>query len=298
MSDTEDEETACDCPCGKENDDAGLMIECSTCETNYHPQCCGLDGLTKSPLKHLKKKKWVCPRCFKFPENFPKTLQKEKTTSQITEQTVDQIIAIVNSTVEENLKTLLAPENLEKGDDNNEDFTRVTRRRQNSIQKVIREEKEEEILIEKKKKNLIIFNIPESSNEEKKEEMLEDFQKIQKVYTDKATLVKGDIAHITRLGAKDPQKTRPVLITLKEEDKRKELLTKNKNLKLLEDHISTNIYVSPDLTRKQREADKALREELKQLKKTNANLVIRNHKIVPFREAQDVPTWASLQDQL
>ena len=69
---------------------------------------------------------------------------------------------------------------------------------------------------------------------------------------------------------------------------------KNQNLKLLDDDESTNIYVSTDRTKKQRETDKELRDELKRQKLTNPNLVIRNGKIVPFRpRAQDNTTWAN-----
>lgn len=294
MSSTEDDDEPT-CPCKTEISNS-LMIECAECETSYHPICCGLDGITGITVKKLKAKKWKCPRCFTFPETFPEPMQKS--TTKLTTQTVEEIIAIVNSTVEDKLTTLLAPENLNQTNENDEVFTTVNRRRRhNSIQKVMREEKEEEILIEKKKKNLIVFSMPESSSDEKRDEMLEDFQKIKELYKEKVVVNKEDIEHITRLGTKGPQKTRPILITLKSENKRKELLTKNMNLKLLEESTSINIYVSPDLTRKQRDADKALRQELKQRKITNPNLVIRSNKIVPFRHAaQGAPSWASLFD--
>ena len=137
--------------------------------------------------------------------------------------------------------------------------------------------------------------MPESASEVKKDEMLEDFRRITKIYDGKVEVKKEDIKHITRLGIKVANQIRPIQIGLASQIKRKELLTKNRDLKLLENDTSTNIYVSPDLTRKQREADKVLRVELKQRKETNPNLVIRNNKIVPFRPAaQDSPTWASL----
>ena len=101
---------------------------------------------------------------------------------------------------------------------------------------------------------------------------------------------------MTRIGIKNNSKTRPIQITLSSQDARKTLLTKNKDLKLLENNISTNIYVSTDRTKKQREADKELRDELKRRKGLGeTNLVIRNNRIVPFRErAQGPSTWASL----
>ena len=66
-------------------------------------------------------------------------------------------------------------------------------------------------------------------------------------------------------------------------------------LKLLEDDVSSNIYVSTDRTKKQREEDKKLRDELKRRKLTEPNLVIRNNRIVPFHQAaQGSCSWASV----
>ena len=196
------------------------------------------------------------------------------------------------------LLQLLSAENLTEDTTSiAEDFTLVqTRRRETSFQRVLADQKEEETLIEKKKANLIIFGMPESNLEDNKEELLADFRKLKKVYADRVELKKEDITHMTRIGMKNNSKTRPIQITLSSQDARKTLLTKNKDLKLLENNISTNIYVSTDRTKKQREADKELRDELKRRKGLGeTNLVIRNNRIVPFRErAQGPSTWASL----
>ena len=109
--------------------------------------------------------------------------------------------------------------------------------------------KEEEILLDKKKDNLMIYGMPESNIEEKKEEMIEDFRKLKKAYEEKVELKEDDLKHITRIGTKGNGKIRPIQITLSSQNKRKELLTNNMNLKLLENNISTNLYVSPDRTR-------------------------------------------------
>ena len=53
--------------------------------------------------------------------------------------------------------------------------------------------------------------------------------------------------------------------------------------------------MSTDRTKKQREEFKKLREILKERKKTDPNLMIRNNKIVPFREAaQETQSWAEI----
>ena len=133
----------------------------------------------------------------------------------------------------------------------------------------------------------------------KKEEMMEDFNNLKKIYDGKVTVDQADLTHLTRLGKKGA-KPRPILITLANQNKRKELLTKNMKLTLLtETNESIPIYVSTDRTKKQREDFNKLREELKERKKTDQNLTIRNNKIVPktdpFRQdAQEAHTWAQL----
>lgn len=291
----EDEATAKPCPCGVETEPNTFTIECAECECEWHLKCCGLIGLTKKPIQNLERKKWKCLRCFEPAIH----IQPAKKPASISEETIDSIVSIVNSTVEENLKQLLSPENLREETPETQKFTLVNRRRrETSIQKVLVEQREEEILIEKKKDSLIIFGMPETNTDDRKEEMLDDYRRIEKLYETKVTLNKEDVTYIGRLGIKDREKNRPIKITLTDQRKRMELLTKNFNLKLLENDISTNIYVSTDRTKKQREADKLLRDELKIKKVTNPNLVIRNNKIVPFRaRTQDTTTWASIVGQ-
>ena len=294
MSDSDGEtEESKPCPCGT-NMKNELTIECSDCKAEWHLKCCGLEGLTKKPISSLEIKGWKCPICF---EPAIHVQQAKKSTPVLSQDTVNNIVTIVNSTIEANLKQLLSPENLtEERTTITDDFQLVqSRKRARSFQKVLNDQEEEKILIEKKKDNLIIYGMPESNHEDKKSEMLEDFRRLKKTYEEKAELQKEDIKHITRIGIKGNGKIRPIQITLSSQEKRKELLTNNMNLKLLEEHVSTNIYVSPDRTRNQRDADKELRTELKRRKNLGENLVIRNNKIVPFRErAQATTTWASL----
>lgn len=300
--DSDEESDVNCCPCRKEILNS-LWIVCGECETNWHPICCGLEGLTQAPISKLISKKWKCPRCFKFGGDIPQLNEAVTNKPSLSEETISDIISIVNSTVEENLKTLLSPENLNEENQaagTTEDYETVNRRkrrRHHSIQKALEEQREEEILIDKKKDNLIIYGMPESNTVDQKEEMLEDYRRIKKIYGGKAEVKKEDITHMTRLGAKGGDKIRPIQITLVSQNKRKELLTNNMNMKLLENDVSTNIYVSTDRTKNQRAADKLLRDELKLRKLTNPNLVIRNNKIVPFRPAaQGSQTWASVFD--
>lgn len=311
----DDDDNEPTCPCGVERPNT-LMLECTDCETYYHTVCCGLSGLTQMPINKLINNNWRCPKCFVFPE----TIQTAVAKTKLDEDTVTSIVTLVHSKVMESMKTLISQENIrnhsEESDSDDTESTdeaqeqtpgegtfqptraqakRNRRKRANAnIQKAIQEQREEEILIDKKKDNLVVYGMPESDTEDKKAEMLEDYRKIKKAYDGKVNVEKEDITHLTRLGKKGTN-PRPIQFTLASQDKRKELLTKNMNLKLMENNESIQIYVSTDRTKKQREEYKTLRAELKERKKTNPNLCIRNNKIVPFRDAaQETKTWAEI----
>ena len=293
MSDTEDETEPKPCLCGTTIDDT-LTIVCNGCDVGWHLKCCGLEGLTRRPISNLEKRNWKGPCCFE-PAIHVHTNNKAK--GVLTEETVNNIVTIVNSTIEANLKQLLSPENLTEDQAAFTDtFTQVQhKKRKNSIKQVLDEQKEEEILIKKKEDNLIIYGMPESDATDKKEEMLEDYRRIKQVYSDKVEIEQNDLKHITRIGIKENDKTRPIQITLSSQNKRKQILTNNMYLKLLDNDISTNIYVSTDRTKKQREADKELRAQLKRRKdQGEENLKIRNNKITFREHARDTTTWASL----
>ena len=303
---SDDDEPLPACPCKKDLPNIH-MLECDQCETYWHTTCCGLTGLTQMPVNKLIANHWKCPRCFKFSEDIPDVKPKEET--NLSEDTISSIVSLVTTTVVESLKAQKFSA-VQTDDTDSDDaseavegatgFATVTRNKRcrhkqsNNIQKAIQEQREEEILIDKKKDNLIIYGMPESEAADKKAEMLEDYRKLKLSYQGRVEIEKEDLTNITRLGTKGTS-IRPIQITLANQNKRKQLLTNNKELKLLENNISTQLYVSPDRTKQQREADKLLRAELKERKKTDPNLVIRNNKIVTFRPAaQETQTWASL----
>ena len=292
-SDEDDEPRAKPCPCGTPTEPNTLTIECAgPCDCEWHLKCCGLTGLTIRPIKQLERNGWKCLKCFEPAIH----IQPAKKPEALSEQTIDNIVSAISSSLEVNLKQLLTPANLTDETPTLPVFTQITRRREkNSIQKVLEEQREEEILIEKKKDSLIIFGMPEAETNERKEEMLEDYRKVEKIYETKVAINKDDFTYIGRLGIKTEDKVRPIKITLKDQKKRMELLTKNMNLKLLENNASTNIYVSTDRTKQQREDDRLLREELKRRKVIDPNLVIRKNKIVPFQaRTPETTTWASI----
>ena len=57
-----------------------------------------------------------------------------------------------------------------------------------------------------------------------------------------------------------------------------------------------HIYVSPDKTKQERDEEKKLREELKEKRKTDPNLIIRNGKIM--KKITNLARWSEIQNGL
>ena len=85
-----------------------------------------------------------------------------------------------------------------------------------------------------------------------------------------------------------PGKTRPIQVRfrLQDRDKRASLLLRAKNLRKLEEgHRFKKVFVNPDLTAKQREEGKRLRDELRQRRTAGENVRIIRGKAVNVEEA-------------
>ena len=86
---------------------------------------------------------------------------------------------------------------------------------------------------------------------------------------------------VYRLGKKQDNKTRPLLITLDSVCMKKTILSKSSSLRKMEHR--KDVFISPDLTPKEWEANRLLHTELKRRKSAGEkNLVIRRGKIVVY----------------
>ena len=171
--------------------------------------------------------------------------------------------------------------------------------------KLQKEEKEEQERIDNKKNNLIVYGLPENKAIEA-EQMLTDFKTVRDLYRDRVEIKENDIIDIKRLGKTTENRFRPLRIVFKDNELRNDVLKNNKYLKLEGDehelcnckfpskHI--HIYLTDDKTKKQQEADKSLREELKKRRNDGEeNIIIRNGKIVSTSR-RNKPRWIEIYD--
>ena len=160
--------------------------------------------------------------------------------------------------------------------------------------KEFKRDDEELKLQEKKKNNLIFFKVPEKVFETNDELLIDDFNKLKQA-CEPIEIQEKDISQLFRIGKKTTEKTRPIVVTFKDEELRMKVLKKSRDMELkTEDGEIIKLSVSTDKTPKQRETERKLREEIAQRKaQGEQNLVIRNEKIVPFRQSAQ-RTWAML----
>ena len=118
--------------------------------------------------------------------------------------------------------------------------------------------------------------------DEAKDRKREDTDRVEELICNGLGIEEVDIMKAIRLGKKDAEtsgKNRLLKITVENITKKREILSNAK--KLREVNAWKGIYINPDLTPKERETNKILREDLKRRKDNGeVDLVIRRGKII------------------
>lgn len=260
----------CSTTCDDEQENS---IKCFTCKKWAHERC---SGLNKDVFEQFCDPKqvnleWICQKCVEAKVEF-QTRQDPR---------IDQLLDLIPlvgalSNRLENLENNLLGEKME------EKIEQIVDRK---IAEALEEQKE----VETRKKNLILVNIKESSKTDIKERMEEDLSTAKEVISKLVALEPDDISDPVRLGRENMNNhPRLMRITIKTEKKKLDIQRKapelNKDMTNKEDRI----FINPDYTRKEREAHKKLREEMK--KRTiegETNLAIRKGKIVTLKQRSD-----------
>jgi len=124
--------------------------------------------------------------------------------------------------------------------------------------KFVSEKVEEEMEIERRKYNLIFHGIAE-------DETMSDGDIVRHVVAQGLKLDHTrHIEDIARIGKAAEGKIRPIRVKVRTLESKKEILQRAKNLK--DENSLKKIYITPDLTRKQQEIDKKLRDNLKRIR--------------------------------
>lgn len=199
---------------------------------------------------------WICPSCrafsvkitAKYKELDTKVTKIEKQVTEL-QKTTESLVtekATMNDKLE---KVEKATSELKEGaKSDNEAAARL----------VLTELREQE----SRKDNIIIQNVAESTKKDFEERKSDDREKIVEL----ATVLEVDLSEvkikfIKRLGKKDDNTVRPLLVGFRCNVDRENLLEKAKNLRKMRDTEWYEVYISPDLTHQQRKEDERLKQE-------------------------------------
>ena len=125
---------------------------------------------------------------------------------------------------------------------------------------------------ERRKCNLIIHNVPEDNPSR-------DHEKVGSLLESEFEVPKSCICNVSRLGRPSSNKARLLLVKLDKEQHKHTVM--KKATKLRANQKWKNVFITPDLTTREREVNKALRDELKRRKGNGEqNLMIKRGRIV------------------
>ena len=135
---------------------------------------------------------------------------------------------------------------------------------------------------EKRKLNVVVHNLPEPNGNSFAERAEQDQQLFTKVIKDSLNLIVRP-TRTFRVGRKMGEKPRLLIVSLENTDTKAEIL---KMAPEIRHHPEwSRIFVTPDLSKKEREEGKRLREELHARKEAGEeNLTIRKGKIIKIQE--------------
>ena len=120
----------------------------------------------------------------------------------------------------------------------------------------------------KRKLNLILHRIPESTSEDVLERKAHDTDQVKTIFQ---TYLKVDVQTdtVVRIGKKDPQKTRLLKVDVPSDKLKKQVLHNSSKLRDISNpNWIKKVFITPDLTPKQQEENKVLREKLAELNKS------------------------------
>ena len=261
-------------------------LVCSACKKKTHQSCTDLSEAEAKILQSRTKLKWYCHMCDPDITEILANFHKFKK--------VSNEIAKMKTENEKRLKEFESRISACEASKVPRNVEQVV---QNEVNRKSQLDREEEKLIEMKKTNIVYFNVPESNDESLSDRVKFDYEKLKEIH-EEDMIKHTDIQNIFRVGKKQENLDRPLIVRFKSVEIKNEVLKQTADLKLRWNNEMRRIYASIDRTEKQRKEHSKLVKELKDRKEAGeVNLGIRDEKIVQiFRNGNAAPkvTFADL----
>lgn len=137
----------------------------------------------------------------------------------------------------------------------------------------------EEMERERRRMNIVIFNLKESQKQKGEERYTEDQQRCDQIFRQELGVQNVVIEKLIRIGKRENERNRPLLVKLDNEERKREILKNTKKLRHSTDF--ERVYIMRDMTATEREKDRELRAELKERRqRENAEFTIRRGRVV------------------
>ena len=258
-----------ECPCNYceeiiKNDDC---TECHDCGGWVHKKCSGLSE-RKFELLCLSQDddsvRWVCKECVNGETEKQGVLAKK----------IDKMYLMIQNLSKE--LTAIKTNQKESGEKLEEKINKI-------VEQKLKEKLDQVDEKEKREKNIIIFNIPESS-QTGEQEKAEDLRRAREIIMGHCpTIQESDMIEPIRLGKTkptDPRRPRPLRLKASSVKAKWEVIKSWKTYNTGRE-AEERIYINPDLSKEERQTQKALRDQLKaRISAGETNLMIRGDKIV------------------
>ena len=163
----------------------------------------------------------------------------------------------------------------------------------NSASKIVDEYRD----LERRKWNLMFFNVPEHNSVESSQRKVKDRDFVNSL-VDSIGAGPIDIVDVVRLGAKASNKPRPLRVQLSNLSHRRSILAKAKKLRESSSSIFKEVFINPDLSLKERQAQRELRQELAKRKESGeTGIFIRRGRIVKQQKPDNSPPVVAMDHQ-
>ena len=309
----------CKCgSCGKLVQDNENGIECESCKRWFHTKCEGMkEDLYKVLSKGVEAVHWFCSQCNKGFAGMIAQLKAMKDRQDRMEIDIKDLRKVLSELkqgkiqerqekLESELKEMKTEvkgwnkeliENIQKTNETSTKIeTLVEAKRLEGVEqrvevsvKELKEDVDEKLEIEKRRNNLIFHGVKEAGIVDL-ESMTKhpDMEQIEEILKDGLRLDSSrHLVEIQRIGRYVAGKIRPLRLIVKTQEGRAMILKRAKDLKEVDSF--KKVFITPDLTRKQQQSDKVLREQVKKFRSEgHQNVSIRGGKVVKNLPGQKV----------
>ena len=223
-------------------------LQCDSCDRWFH---CGCEKVAVSDYKLLKDcecAKWHCKKC---DLNYKETKRENIFLKSELQRVKDE-----NEILKQKLLAL------EEKIDAKQSFSK------DDIEKIVEESIQEHAEKEKRKLNVMVFNLPEAQSEDWEVRQKYDNQTVSNIIEGGLGITPVDtIQQIVRVGkrtndSRDNRNPRPLIVKMNNMKDKWNIIKNAKKLRNGKNMGWRNVYLVPDLTQKEREKEKKLREEL------------------------------------